>query len=126
MHPVLHSVNQAQLRHDLPDFGSGDVIGVISLIREGGKLRKQRFEGLVIKRQGSGVNAAVLVRKHSKSVYIERLFRIHSPLVKTIEVVKYGKVRRARIYYMRQRQGKVARIKQVFKHKTKAKSPSES
>jgi large subunit ribosomal protein L19 len=102
-----------QLRNDLPNFTSGDTIKVNFKIKEGEKYRIQTFEGLVIKTQGSGISYAVCVRKSSNGVFVERTFPVNSPLVESIEVVKRGRVRRARIYYIRKLSGKAARIKEI-------------
>lgn len=113
------SLIDEQLRDDLPNFGSGDTIKVNVKIKEGDKFRIQAFEGVVIKTQGSGISYSVCVRKNSNGVFVERTFPIHSPIVESIEVIKRGRVRRARIYYIRKLSGKAARIKEVIVSKTK-------
>ncbi|XHK03825.1 50S ribosomal protein L19 [Spiroplasma endosymbiont of Anurida maritima] len=114
---LTNEVVKDQLKTDLPNFSSGDTIKVDAKIKDGAKFRIQSFEGVVIKRQGSGISQAVLVRKTSNGASVERIFPIHSPLIDKITLIKQGKVRRARIYYMRNRQGKAARIKEIIKQK---------
>ncbi|MCL8211102.1 50S ribosomal protein L19 [Mesoplasma sp. JKS002658] len=111
-----------QLRDDLPDFNSGDTICVDVKIKEGEKYRIQSFEGLVIKTQGSGISYSVTVRKISNGVFVERTFPLHSPIIDEVRVVKRGRVRRSRIYYIRKLKGKAARIKEVLP--TKKPEPS--
>lgn len=103
-----------QLRDDLPNFNSGDTICVDVRIKEGEKYRIQSFEGLVIKTQGSGISYSVTVRKMSNGVFVERTFPLHSPIIDEVRVVKRGRVRRSRIYYIRKLKGKAARIKEVL------------
>lgn len=108
------SLVDEQLRSDLPNFTSGDTIKVSVKIKEGEKFRIQAFEGVVIKTQGSGISYSVCVRKNSNGVFVERTFPVHSPIIESIEIVKVGRVRRARIYYIRKLSGKAARIKEVI------------
>jgi large subunit ribosomal protein L19 len=103
-----------QLRDNLPDFTSGDTIRVDVKIKEGEKYRIQSFEGIVIKTQGSGITYSVVVRKMSNGVFVERTFPLHSPIIDKVELVKRGRVRRARIYYIRKLTGKAARIAEVL------------
>ena len=103
-----------QLRDDLPNFNSGDTICVDVRIKEGEKYRIQSFEGLVIKTQGSGISYSVTVRKMSNGVFVERTFPLPSPIIDEVRVVKRGRVRRSRIYYIRKLKGKAARIKEVL------------
>ena len=112
---LVEEVVENQLRNNHPEFSSGDTIKVHAKIQEGNKSRIQIFEGVVIKLQGSGISQSVTIRKVSNGAGVERNFPLHSPLIDKIEVVKYGKVRRARIYYMRDRHGRAARIKEVIK-----------
>ncbi len=105
-------IEQEQLRDDIPEFGAGDQVLVTARIVEGGRQRQQQFEGTVLKRQGSGINEHFTVRKVSYGVGVERTFPVHSPRIENIEVVRRGKVRRAKLYYLRKRQGKAARIKE--------------
>ncbi|WP_422398407.1 MULTISPECIES: 50S ribosomal protein L19 [unclassified Spiroplasma] len=108
-----------QLNTNLPNFTSGDTIKVNVKIKEGEKFRIQAFEGVVIKTQGSGISYSVCVRKNSNGVFVERTFPVHSPIIENIEIIKRGRVRRARIYYIRKLTGKAARIKEVINNKAK-------
>jgi len=100
---------------DLPEFKAGDTIAVHVIIKEGNKERIQVFQGIVIQRRGSGATETVTVRKISAGeIGVERIFPIHSPTISKIEVIKRGKVRRARIFYLRKLKGKAARIKELM------------
>lgn len=112
---IMDFVNSTQLKKDIPEFDSGDTIIIHNRIVEGKKSRIQKFEGVVLRRRGSGSSETAIVRKETDGVGVEQLFNLHSPLVEKIEVVKYGKVRRAYISYMRKRSGKSARIKELKK-----------
>ncbi len=112
---LVKEVTATQLRQDVPAFGSGDTVKVSVRIVEGGKTRIQNFEGVVLARRGSGIAETFIVRKMSGSIGVERVFPIHSPNVTNIEVLKKGKVRRHKIFYLRERRGKAARIKQILK-----------
>jgi len=105
-------VDHQNLRDDIPDFGPGDTLRVHVRVVEGNRKRIQLFEGVVIKRQGSGVRETFTVRKLSFSVGVERTFPVHSPILEKIEVVKRGDVRRAKLYYLRDRIGKRAKVKE--------------
>jgi large subunit ribosomal protein L19 len=105
-------VDQQSLRDDIPDFGPGDNLKVHVRVVEGNKERVQVFQGHVIRRQGSGIRETYTVRKVSQSVGVERTFPLHSPIVQRIEVVTHGDVRRAKLYYLRDRRGKAAKIKE--------------
>ncbi|MGY5339356.1 50S ribosomal protein L19 [Levilactobacillus spicheri] len=107
---LIAKINQAQLRDDLPDFRAGDTVRVHARIVEGTRERIQLFEGVVIKRKGAGVQATYTVRKISNGVGVERIFPLHSPQVAKIDVIRQGRVRRAKLYYLRDRNGKAARI----------------
>lgn len=100
-------------RQDLPNFKAGDTVNVFVKISEGNKERLQQYTGVVIQRKGTGGTETVTVRKISNGVGVERVFPIHSPALDRIEVVRRGRVRRARIYYLRGRSGKSARIKEL-------------
>lgn len=100
------------LREDLPDFRPGDTVKVHVRVVEGNRVRVQLFQGIVIRRQGSGVRETFTVRKVSFNVGVERTFPVHSPTVSKIEVVSRGDVRRAKLYYLRSRSGKAARVKE--------------
>ncbi len=105
---VIDRIEREQMKDDVPDFGPGDSVNVHSRVREGGKERIQIFKGIVIGRRGSGINEAFTVRKISNGEGVERVFQIHSPKVAKIEVKRRGKVRRAKLTYLRNRVGKSA------------------
>ena len=112
MKPLIQELTKEQLRSDIPDFRPGDTVRVHAKVVEGSRERIQLFEGVVIKRKGSGIQATYTVRKISSGVGVERTFPLHSPRVEKIEVVRFGAVRRAKLYYLRALQGKAARIKE--------------
>src|SRR4051812_2385813 len=105
-------VDQASLRTDVPAFGPGDTLKVHVRVVEGTRERIQIFQGVVIRRQGSGLRESFTVRKVSFGVGVERTFPLHSPIIAKIEVVTRGDVRRAKLYYLRDRVGKAARVKE--------------
>ncbi|MEW6155507.1 MAG: 50S ribosomal protein L19 [Actinomycetota bacterium] len=105
-------VDRASLRDDLPEFGPGDTLKVHVRVVEGNRERIQVFQGAVVRRQGSGVRETFSVRKVSFGVGVERTFPVHSPIISTIEVVTRGDVRRAKLYYLRDRVGRAAKIKE--------------
>lgn len=107
---LVEKIEQAYLKKKLPDFGPGDTIRVFAKIKEGEKERLQAFEGVVLRKRGSGSNSSMTVRKISYGVGVERIFPLHSPIIDRIEIVQKGKVRRARLYYLRNLTGKKARI----------------
>jgi large subunit ribosomal protein L19 len=108
----LAIVQQEGLRTDLPPFRPGDTVKVMVRVREGEKERLQAFEGICIARKGAGVSATFTVRKVSAGVGVERIFPLHSPNVASVEVLRRGKVRRAKLYYLRRLAGKSTRIKE--------------
>ena len=108
----IQELEQAQLKNDLPEFGSGDTVRVQVRVKEGDRERLQAFEGVVIAKRNRGLNSSFTVRKISYGEGVERVFQTHSPLVASIEVRRRGDVRRAKLYYLRSRTGKSARIKQ--------------
>ena len=112
---LVEEVTSSQLRDDIPDFKAGDTVRVSVRIIENKKERIQNYEGVVIQRRGHGVSETFIVRKMSSGIGVERIFPIHSPSIAKIEVVKHGRVRRARIHYMRGLAGKAARIKEATK-----------
>ena len=111
-HKLIEAVTKSQLRTDLPTFRPGDTVRVHVRIVEGTRERIQVFEGVVIKRHGGGISETFTVRKISSGVGVERTFPLHTPRVAQIEVVRYGKVRRAKLYYLRNLRGKAARIQE--------------
>lgn len=122
-HPLVQAVEKQQLRQDIPAFSAGDTVVVRVKVREGDRERLQAFEGVVIAKRNRGLNSAFTVRKISSGVGVERAFQIHSPLIADIEVKRRGDVRRAKLYYLRERSGKSARIREklgVRKEETQA------
>jgi large subunit ribosomal protein L19 len=110
---LLRAVDNSQIRTDLPRFRPGDTVRVHVKIKEGDKYRIQVFEGVVIARKNNGISSTFTVRKVSFGYGIERIFPLNSPIIEKLEVVKSGKVRRARLYYLRGRRGKAARLKET-------------
>ncbi|UUM25411.1 50S ribosomal protein L19 [Mycoplasmopsis agalactiae] len=110
---LIELVESSQLRTDFPEFRVGDNVRVHVRIREGGKERIQIFEGLVISKKESGTRETFTVRKISFGIGVNRTFPLHSPLISAIEVVRSNKVRRAKLYYMKNRAGKSARLKEI-------------
>ena len=108
----LEHVESAHLRDDIPEFGAGDTIKVNVRVVEGGRERVQAYEGVVIARDGGGLSATMTVRKISFGVGVERVFPVHAPIIHSIEVLRRGDVRRAKLYYLRDRIGKATRIKE--------------
>ena len=111
---LVNEITARQIKKDVPDFKSGDTVKVSVRIIENKKERIQVFQGVVMKRRGSGVSETFTVRKISSGVGVERTFPVNSPAIAKIEVVKHGKVRRSRINYLRKLSGKAARIKEVL------------
>jgi large subunit ribosomal protein L19 len=109
---TLDAVDAASLRSDIPDFRPGDTLKVHVKVVEGSRSRIQVFQGVVIRRQGSGVRETFTVRKVSFGVGVERTFPVHTPVIDRIEVVTRGDVRRAKLYYLRELRGKAAKIKE--------------
>lgn len=109
---TLDQIEAAYLRDDVPDFRPGDTVRVNVRVVEGGRERVQVFEGAVIARSGGGIRETFTVRKVSFGVGVERIFPVHSPIIQSIEVVRRGAVRRAKLYYLRDRVGKATRIKE--------------
>lgn len=107
---LLASVGQQQLRDDVPEFGSGDTVRVHVRVIEGEKERIQVFQGTVLQRRGSGISESFTVRKASAGIGVERVFPLHSPQIARIERVRSGRVRRAKLFYLRNLKGKAARI----------------
>jgi large subunit ribosomal protein L19 len=113
MSTIIESLEQRQLRQDLPQFKAGDTVRVHFQVIEGQRRRVQVFEGIVIKRQGAGVRETFTVRKNSFGVGVERTFPLHSPKIEKIEVAAVGDVNRAKLYYLRGRVGKRARVREL-------------
>ena len=109
---IIETLENEQMRVDIPAFGPGDTVKVHARIREGQKERIQVFQGVVIRKRKGNTGASFTVRKISYGIGVERIFPLHSPLIDRIEVVTRGRVRRARLYYLRKLRGKAARIKE--------------
>jgi large subunit ribosomal protein L19 len=112
MHTAIAELEQAQTRSDIPDFRPGDTLKVHVKVTEGNRSRIQVFQGVVIRRQGGGFRETFTVRKVSYGVGVERTFPVHTPAIDKIEVVTRGRVRRAKLYYLRELRGKAARIRE--------------
>ena len=112
MNEIIRSIENAQLRSDLPAFNVGDTIRVQVKVVEGSRERLQAFEGVVIARRNGSVRETFTVRRNSYGVGVERTFPLHSPRVDSIEVIRHGKVRRAKLYYLRNLSGKAAKVKE--------------
>jgi len=109
---IVKQIENEQLRDGLPSFDPGDTLRVNVRIREGDKERIQAFEGVCIARQGAGAAETFTVRKVSAGIGVERVFPLHSPMLESIKVLRRGRVRRAKLYYLRARRGKAARIRE--------------
>ncbi len=109
---VIREIEKEQLRDDIPDVEPGDTVRVLVRVREGGRERLQPFEGVCIARKGGGIRETMTVRKVSGGVGVERIFPLHSPTVAEMKIIRKGKVRRAKLYYLRSLRGKKARIKE--------------
>lgn len=108
----IRAIEQQQLREDLPPFAVGDTIKVLYKVVEGNRERVQPFQGIVIRRHGAGARETFTVRKVSFAVGVERTFPVHSPKIVGIDVITHGKVRRSKLYYLRDKVGKAARVKE--------------
>lgn len=115
MRPIIREITEGQLRQDIPQFRAGDTLRVHVKVKEGQRERIQIFEGVVIQRRGGGISETFTVRKVSYGVGVERTFPLHSPRIEKIEVIRRGKVRRAKLYYLRNLRGKAARIKELHR-----------
>jgi large subunit ribosomal protein L19 len=109
---IVKQIENEQLRDGLPEFDAGDTVRVNVRVREGEKERTQAFEGVCIAKKGSGAAETFTVRKVSAGIGVERVFPLHSPMLESIQVVRRGRVRRAKLYYLRARKGKAARIRE--------------
>lgn len=111
---LIRSIEAEQLKTNLPQIHIGDTVKVGVIIQEGGKERIQPYEGVVIARRGASINQTITVRKTFQGVGVERVFLLHSPRIDSIKVLRRGRVRRAKLYYLRDRVGKATRVKQRF------------
>ncbi len=110
---LIKEVEREHLKEDIPAFGPGDTVRVHVRVVEGARERTQVFEGVVLRRQGRGLRETFTVRRVTYGIGVERVFPVHSPSISRIEVVKRGRVRRARLYYLRKRTGRAARIREI-------------
>lgn len=115
MNDIIKNIEAAQLKESVPSFNVGDTVRVSAKIKEGNRERIQVFEGTVIKRQNGGVRETFTVRKNSNGIGVEKTWPLHSPIVEKIEVTRHGKVRRAKLFYLRDRVGKKAKVKELVK-----------
>lgn len=111
---LVQQITKTQIRTDLPVFKAGDTVKVALKIVENGKARIQNFQGVVIARRGSGVSETFIVRKESAGIGVERTLPVNSPSIASVEVLKHGKVRHHKIYFLRSRKGKSARLKEIL------------
>ena len=115
MNDMIKNIEAAQLKAEVPQFSVGDTVKVYGKIKEGHRERIQVFEGIVIKKQGGSVRATFTVRKNSNGIGVEKTWPLHSPSVEKVEVIRHGKVRRAKLNYLRGRVGKSAKVKELVK-----------
>ena len=115
MQEIIKNIEAAQLRDDVPQFNVGDTVRVYGKIKEGNRERVQVFEGTVLKKQGGSTRATFTVRKNSNGIGVEKTWPLHSPNVEKVEVIRRGKVRRAKLNYLRERSGKSAKVKELVK-----------
>ena len=115
MNDIIKNIEATQLKDSIPEFHVGDTVKVYNKIKEGNRERIQVFEGTVIKRQNGGSRETFTVRKNSNGIGVEKTWPVHCPFVDNIEVVRKGKVRRAKLYYLRDRVGKAAKVKELVK-----------
>ena len=115
MHEIIEKIENEQLREDMPQFNVGDTVRVHNLIKEGNRERIQMYEGTVIQKQGHGIRATFTVRKLSGGVGVEKTWPMNSPFVAKVEVIRLGKVRRAKLHYLRDRIGKAAKVKEMIR-----------
>ncbi|MCI5889090.1 MAG: 50S ribosomal protein L19 [Brachyspira sp.] len=117
MNPIIDELEKPYMEKEVPDVNPGDTVRVFVRIVEGNKERLQAFEGTIIKKHGSGINKTITVRKVFQGVGVERVFLLHSPRIDKINVVRRGDVKRAKLYYLRERSGKATRIKEKIEKK---------
>ncbi len=115
MNDIIKNIEAAQMSAEAPQFSVGDTVKVYGKIKEGNRERIQVFEGIVIKKQGGSVRATFTVRKNSNGIGVEKTWPLHSPSVEKVEVIRHGKVRRAKLNYLRGRVGKSAKVKELVK-----------
>ena len=115
MNNIIKSIEVAQLNNEVEQFNVGDTVKVYAKVKEGNRERIQVFEGTVLKRQNGGIKETFTVRKNSNGVGVEKTWPVHSPIIEKIEVVRRGKVRRAKLFYLRDRVGKAAKVKELVK-----------
>ena len=115
MNDIIKSIEAEQLKAEVPQFSVGDTVKVYGKIKEGNRERIQVFEGVVVKKQGGSVRATFTVRKNSNGIGVEKTWPLHSPFVEKVEVIRYGKVRRAKLNYLKERVGKSERVKELVK-----------
>lgn len=115
MNEIIKKIEDAQLKAEVSNFNVGDTVKVYAKVKEGNRERTQVFEGTVLKRQNGGIKETFTVRKTSNGIGVEKTWPLHSPIVEKIEVVRCGKVRRAKLNYLRQRVGKAAKVKELVK-----------
>ena len=115
MNDIIKNIEAAQLKAEVPQFSVGDTVKVYGKIKEGNRERIQVFEGVVVKKQGGSVRATFTVRKNSNGIGVEKTWPLHSPSVEKVEVIRHGKVRRAKLNYLRGRVGKSAKVKELVK-----------
>ncbi len=117
MNPIIDELEKPYMEKEVPDVNPGDTVRVFVRIVEGNKERIQAFEGTIIKKHGSGINKTITVRKVFQGVGVERVFLLHSPRIEKINIVRRGDVKRAKLYYLRERSGKATRIKEKIEKK---------
>lgn len=115
MNEIIKNIEAAQLKENVPSFNVGDTVKVYAKVKEGSRERIQIFEGTVLKRQGGGARETFTVRKNSNGIGVEKTWPLHSPSVEKVEVIRLGKVRRAKLNYLRGRVGKKAKVKELVK-----------
>jgi len=115
MNEIIKKLEAEQMKEEIPQFNTGDTVRVHAKVKEGNRERIQVFEGTVIKKQGGSNRATFTVRKLSNGVGVEKTWPLHSPIVEKVEVVRRGKVRRAKLFYLRERSGKRAKVKELVK-----------
>ena len=115
MNDIIKNIEAAQLKAEVPAFSVGDTVKVSSKVKEGNRERLQVFEGVVTKRQNGGARETFTVRKISNGVGVEKTWPLHSPIIGSIQVIRHGKVRRAKLFYLRKRTGKAAKVKEVIR-----------